>query len=267
MSTLLRSLFTTVATAAMALPSITASAETPITLALPAFNTEEAEAFQVNGDAAVNGAELRLTRDLPHVWGAALNKNFINLNPDSSFSAYFTFSMSQPNGGKTGGADGFAFLVQTNLTTERGEGSTIGYRGAGPSLVVEFDTYQNGYADDPNDNHIGINLNGKVKSIATARAPYLMNNGATYHVWVDYDGSATKLDIRISDSTTRPAEPTLSHIIDLSDLYTGAVFVGFSAATGAGHEQHDIKSLYFHREFVEGGLNPSGNEYVTDLSR
>lgn len=267
MSSKIRSLLTTAATVVMVVPSIAAYAETPITLAVPSFESEEAEAFQVHGDATFHGADLRLTRDEAQLWGAALNKNFINLNPDASFSSHFTFRMSQPNGNQAGGADGFAFLVQTNLTSERGEGSTIGYRGAGPSLVIEFDTYQNGYAEDPNNNHIGINLNGKVKSIATVKSPFIMNNGSTYYVWVDYDGNATKLDIRISDSSTRPAEATLSHTIDLSDLYTGAVYVGFSAATGAGHEQHDIKSLYFHREFVEGGLNPSANEYVTDPSR
>lgn len=266
MSSLLRSLLTTAATMATVFP-LAARAETPITMALSGFNTEAAETFQIDGEGKVVGSDLRLTRDEPFMWGAALNTHFATLEPDASFSSYFTFAMSKPNGNAAMGADGLAFLVQTNLTSKRGEGSTIGYLGAGPSLAIEFDTYQNGYAEDPNSNHIGINLNGKAKSVATVSSPYRLSDGTTYHVWVDYDGSATKLDVRISDSEKRPAEPTLSHTIDLSDLFTGAVYVGFSAATGASHEQHDIKSLYFHRQFVEGGLNPSSNEYVTDSLR
>ena len=267
MSYILRSLLSAAAVVATVLPSTGVRAETPITLALPGFDSESVEAFQINGDAKVIGSSLRLTPDVAFQWGAALDTHFATLNPDASFSAYFTFAMSQPNGTKTMGADGLAFLVQTNLTSKRGEGGTVGYLGAGPSVVIEFDTYQNGHAEDPDDNHIGVNLDGKIKSIATVRSPYRLNNGSTYHAWVDYDGTKTKLEVRISDSEKRPTDATLSHTIDLSDVFTGAVFVGFSAATGAGHEQHDIKSVYFHREFVEGGLNPAGNDYITEPLR
>jgi hypothetical protein len=267
MSSILRTLLTTATAVATLFPYGAARAETPITLALPGFDSESVAAFQIHGDAKIVGSDLRLTPDEGFHWGAALDTHFATLGPDASFSSYFTFAMSQPNGSKTMGADGLAFLVQTNLTSKRGDGGSIGYLGAGPSVAIEFDTYQNGHAEDPDNNHIGISLDGKVKSIATAPSPYRLNDGNTYHVWVDYDGSKTKLEIRISDSPKRPAEATLSHIKDLSDVFTGAVYIGFSAATGAGHQQHDIKSVYFHREFVEGGLNPDENEYVTDSLR
>lgn len=244
------------------IPSRAALAETPITLAMPSFNSEASEAFQINGDAIVSGSDLRLTKDAPFLWGAALNKNFTTLGADASFSAYFTFSMATAS--QASGADGLAFLMQTNLTSKPGEGRTIGYAGAGPSVAIEFDTFLNGDSADPSDNHIGINLNSSTKSVAAVPAPVALNNGSVYHVWVDYNGAEKNLEVRISDSENRPPEATLQHTVDLSEIFPGAVFLGFSAATGAGHEEHNIKSLYFHREFVEGGLIPSQNEYVTD---
>jgi hypothetical protein len=168
---------------------------------------------------------------------------------------------------KDEGADGFAFLVQTNLTSKGGEGRTIGYAGAGPSLLIEFDTHKNGDFGDPNNNHIGINLNGNNRSVVTADAPFRMNSGDIYHAWVDYDGNKGLLEIRLSDSSKRPSEATLANLIDLSDLLAESVYVGFSAATGASHEQHDITSFYFHNSLVDGGINPESTEYVTDPVR
>ena len=267
MSLTARVLSRVIATFAVVVPCSFARAETPIFLALPSFDREGVEALQVNGDAVVNGSELRLTRDKDHLWGAALYTNFATLGPESSFSSYFTFKMTRVPPSKDEGADGFAFLVQTNLTSKGGEGRTIGYAGAGPSLLIEFDTHKNGDFGDPNNNHIGINLNGNTRSVVTKDSPYRMNNGALYHTWVDYDGTKGLLEIRLSDSSTRPTEATFSHWIDLSDLFAGSVYVGFSAATGASHEQHDITSFYFHNELVEGGLNPESHEYVTDPVR
>jgi hypothetical protein len=248
-------------------PCSIARAETPIFLALPSFDHEGVEALQVNGDAVVSGPNLRLTRDKDHLWGAALYTNFATLGPESSFSAYFTFKMTRLQPDKDEGADGFAFLVQTNLTSKGGEGRTIGYAGAGPSLLIEFDTHKNGDFGDPNNNHIGINLNGNTRSVVTADAPFRMNTGSVCHAWVDYDGNKGLLEIRLSDSSKRPTEATFTHFIDLSDLFAGSVYVGFSAATGASHEQHDISSFYFHNALVEGGINPESTEYITDLAR
>jgi hypothetical protein len=267
MSSASRFLSRLVATIAVAAPCSFARAETPIFLALPSFEAEGVEALQVNGDAVVNGPDLRLTRDKVHLWGAALYSNFATLGPESSFSSYFTFRMTRVPPSTDAGADGFAFLVQTNLTSKAGEGRTIGYAGAGPSLLIEFDTYKNGDFGDPNNNHIGINLNGNNRSVVTKDAPFKMNSGDVYHTWVDYDGNKGLLEIRLSDSSKRPAEATFSHYIDLSDLFAGSVYVGFSAATGASREQHDITSFYFHNELVEGGLNPADNEYITDPVR
>jgi hypothetical protein len=267
MSLTARVLSRVLATFAVVVPCSFARAETPIFLALPGFDREGVEALQVNGDAVVNGSELRLTRDKDHLWGAALYTNFATLGPESSFSSYFTFKMTRVPPSKDEGADGFAFLVQTNLTSKGGEGRTIGYAGAGPSLLIEFDTHKNGDFGDPNNNHIGINLNGNTRSVITKDAPFKLNSGDVYHTWVDYDGTKGLLEIRLSDSSKRPTEATFSHWIDLSDLFAGSVYVGFSAATGASHEQHDITSFYFHNELVEGGLNPESHEYVTDPVR
>jgi hypothetical protein len=152
------------------------------------------------------------------------------------------------------GADGLSFVIKASLETKRALGRGLGYSGTEMSMAVEFDTFINSEFQDPNAQHIGLSLHGDPSSYATVQSPYTLNNGQVYYVWVEYDGSAKFLEVRISDNTTRPEVALMRTQVDLTGVLEDKVFVGFSAATGSCNEQHDIKSFYFQNSFLKDGI-------------
>ena len=84
-----------------------------------------------------------------------------------------------------------------------------------------------------------------------------MNDGDIWHVWVDYDGAATTLEVRLSQSSARPTDPAISVLADLRGALGETVYIGFTAGTGGAYGNHDILALQFEDEF-----NPIGSPEV-----
>ena len=235
-----------------------AQASTVITAAFPSFTSTNIKAFNLNGNAYLNGSVLTLTQASGGEAGTAWWLNKVYLGSDRSFSACFSFHMSSLG---NGGADGITFCVQPSSNSALSSGGGLGYAGITPSFAVELDTYQNTDYGDPNANHIGIDLNGSVSSVETATPPWTMNNGAIYYVWVDYDGATNDLEIRLNNSETRPASALLSDTINLSQNIGQQAYVGFTGSTGGSWEEHDIDGLYFNNAYTP--LDPVNQAYVT----
>jgi hypothetical protein len=226
-------------------------------------------AFQQNGATAAiadpvidasNRKVLRLTNDLSQS-GSAFLTNSVNLANQASFSTFFTFNISNPQGISDGdgqGADGIVFVVQTVANTAGGVGGGIGYSGIAKSVGVEFDTWDNGLGfNDPNGNHIGINLggnfNGSTQAIGTR-----MNNGSDWYAWVDYDGVNDLIEVRLSQTNARPVSATLSRSADLvTELGQANAFIGFTSGTGAAGGYHDIVNWEFRDDFQPIDPNPT----------
>jgi uncharacterized delta-60 repeat protein len=204
--------------------------------------------FTLNGDAVTAPAEgkLRLTTAEYNKRGSAFLTQPISLGTKTSFSSAFSFQMSNPGGISDPdgiGADGLVFVIQAQGPTALGDGGGyLGYSGITPSLEVEFDTYQNGW-DAGNGNHVGINTNGNVTSVALSPQTQRLNDGNPCYAWVDYLGASKMLEVRFSRSTVRPGLPTLSYEVDLPALLgANPVWVGFTAATASACETHDLIS-------------------------
>jgi hypothetical protein len=71
-----------------------------------------------------------------------------------------------------------------------------------------------------------------------------MANGDIWYVWIDYDGA--NLHVALADnSATRPAD-LIDYAIDLPSLLgQTSAFVGFTASTGAGYENHLVAHWQF----------------------
>jgi len=97
-------------------------------------------------------------------------------------------------------------------------------------------------AGDPDGNHVGTATNGVLGSGPTAYIGTRMNDGAIFYSWIDYDGIADLLEVRLSTSPVRPAAPTLSESgLGLTGLLGGTVaYAGFTSGTGAAFGDHDI---------------------------
>lgn len=237
-------------------------ADTAITAVFSSFNGTSITAFQLNGEAALNVNRLRLTPASGGVFGTAWWKNKVTLVDNRSFSAYFTFEISNSGGG---GADGIVFAIQTQSSGAGTAGGGIGYEGITPSVGIEFDTWNNGAPTDPNANHIGVNTNGSVTSLQTADVTSIgtLDAGGVFHAWLDYNGPSDALEVRLSANSTRPASATLSRTIDLESIVGADVFVGFTAATGGAWSQHEIVSFYFNNDFIAGGITPTTETYTS----
>jgi uncharacterized repeat protein (TIGR01451 family) len=186
------------------------------------------------------------------------------------FSAYFETIEQSPNNG-TG--DGMAFVIQMGSTTPAFLGDSgfyLGYQTASPpgpkSIAIEIDRFDNSGTNDPGcyqdfgfftlpAGHIGLDLNYSVSSVKTGcMSTYnvgLMDK--MLHWWVDYNG--TRLQVRWSTDTVRPADPTLDATVNLG--LNGNAEVGFTAATGASANDHDVASLLFDNHYHSSGINPA----------
>jgi hypothetical protein len=98
--------------------------------------------------------------------------------------------------------------------------------------------------------------------VALGKSPFVLNNGTTYHVWIDFDGKKKTLEVRLGDSAARPSAALISHSLDVAAITGSDVYVGFSGATGNCNEQHEIQSLYFNSDLIAGGIDTSLDTYV-----
>lgn len=120
---------------------------------------------------------------------------------------------------------------------------------------VEFDVFKNQEFQDPDDNHVGVNLNS-LTSNASYTAGYWsgefdedfnelkLNNGVNYQVWIDF------LDLKINVTMAlagvkKPRKPLISEVVDLSGVLLDEMYVGFCGATGALVESHRILAWSF----------------------
>ena len=211
--------------------------------------------LQLNGNAAQAGTALRLTPATLGQSGTAFYSSAISLASNVSFSSAFSFRISNSGGigdGDGVGADGITFIVQTNSSTAGGAGGGIGYHGVPNSVAIEYDTFDNGPSlNDPDGNHVGIDLGGNIASTASASVATRMNDGNIWYSWVDYNGVTMLLEVRLSQTSIRPSTAILSQTVNLAtELQTTNAFVGFGSGTGSGVGDHDILSWEFRDTFA-----------------
>ena len=147
-----------------------------------------------------------------------------------------------------GGADGIALVIQNSSDFELGGGGWgIGYMGIPRSLAIEFDTWQNSEA---NDNHVSIQSLGLLpnspESVATIAQntliPYL-SDGQIHVVKIAYVMPGELLVFL--DDLSSPVLAVPVDFTSLLQLTDGTAWVGFTSATGAAYENHDILNWSF----------------------
>lgn len=211
--------------------------------------------MQLNGNAHQSGSALRLTSSGFNQSGSAFSTNAVSLASNASFSSAFRFQLTDSAGicdGDGCGADGLVFVVQTVSNTAGGAGGGIGYSGLPKSVGIEFDTWNNGYWDDYNGNHVGIDINGNIDSAVQAAVGTRMNNGNVWSAWVDYNGNTDALEVRLAEGAAalRPVNALLTYTVDLSAvLETTNAFVGFTAGTGSAYNNHDVLAWQFNSTY------------------
>jgi hypothetical protein len=197
-----------------------------------------------------DGTVMRLTPNVTGKNGAMYSSNSFTLGQNATFSTTFKFRMSH-----TGfPADGLAFVLAASPNGLGGAGAGMGYQGVPNSVIVEFDTYNNGWWDGYSNNQVGLNTNGDIVTaspsyvygqqtcVASAKAAGCLSNGNIWTATIGYDG--TKMSVVLRDEAMNVDFVALQdHVIDISSILgTNQAYAGFTAATGAWSEAHDILS-------------------------
>lgn len=173
----------------------------------------------------------------------------VNQGWDSNFTFRITEVSSNDGLDPTKGADGFAFIVQNASLdffqdTTSGRGGGIGYNQGTNLVAVEFDTWLNDRANDPNDNHISIHSAGpgnttshEDDSIGSTTSIPNLSSGDSMTVRVSYRPGV--MSVFLEDMTT--AVVTVNIDLDTAlDIPGGLAYVGFTSATTGAWEVHDI---------------------------
>jgi hypothetical protein len=178
----------------------------------------------------------------------------------SGFETSFQFQLTQ-QGGLGRGADGLAFVVQNSGPHAiAGQGASGGFAigegaeshetpGIPHSIAVFFDTYRNQEIGDPSDNFLVISTNGSFTEMRWPPARLGLTT-ALHTKLKDRKVHTARIVYRPPVLTVfldNRAAPILTSAIDLSVVTDaeGAAWVGFTASTGGGYENHDILNWSF----------------------
>jgi hypothetical protein len=221
------------------------------------LNFSDLSSIQLNGNAAAINATpvvfgdttvLRLTSGFSN-GSSAMRNSVINLAADGqahSFSTHFVYQLSNSTGvgdDDGQGADGITFIIGPSAAALGDIGEGLGYSGVAPSVVIEFDTWNNGARDHNSGNSISLNLNGNVYSDLISPISPRMNDGEIWHAWIDYNANTQVLEVRTVPAATRPELPGLIANIDIHALIgADTAYVGFTAGTGGAANDQDIRS-------------------------
>ncbi|KAK1440261.1 hypothetical protein QVD17_06086 [Tagetes erecta] len=172
-------------------------------------------------------------------------------NSTASFATRFTFSVNNANQLSSSG-DGITFFLSPENQTL---GSPGGYLGLVNSsqltknkfIAIEFDTRLDLHFNDPNDNHVGLDVNS-LNSIKTADCSSIgvdLKSGHLITAWIDYWNDGKNLKVFLSESSKKPIYPILDIDIDLSQFLQEIMYLGFSASTEGSTETHLIHNWSF----------------------
>ncbi|CAM6117426.1 unnamed protein product [Calypogeia fissa] len=124
--------------------------------------------------------------------------------------------------------------------------TTNGQAVPGHNFAVEIDYVQDVQFHDPPHPHIGVDLNS-LSSLTTG------GYSEEVTVWIDYYSSSKTLDVYIGDIDWKPPSPTVSTYVDLTEILSQGMFVGFSASAAVNDDEY-----YFQLEVIGWTFNSNG---------
>uniref|UniRef100_A0A0C9RJK9 non-specific serine/threonine protein kinase n=1 Tax=Wollemia nobilis TaxID=56998 RepID=A0A0C9RJK9_9CONI len=169
-----------------------------------------------------------------------------------TFTTHFEFVIARNTTNSFGSGDGLAFFMAPlgfrapplsagkflglfNTTTTGNPANQI--------VAVEFDTNKN--SQDPDDNHVGIDVNTIVSQANRSVNTGSLKDGKKWDAWVDYDGAKKQIEVFLGRTGSKPAAAMLRYGLDLANFLPENVMMGLSASTGMGTESHLLLSWEF----------------------
>jgi len=193
----------------------------------------------LNGNAASRAGILRLAPASPGGGGNAFWDTPLSISSATSVFAHFSLRISGGEG--TLGGDGLAFVLQNAGPAVVGRaGGGLGYGDIGDTVAIKLDSYFN-QETDPADNLIGLTVNDPDFYLAYTAAPFEINDNVRRYVWISIDSPAALLEVFVSETPTQPSSPILTYpAFRISNQLSEETYVGFTAASGEAHNDHDL---------------------------
>lgn len=207
--------------------------------------------FSLLGNAVqLDPVTYRLTPDA--IGQRGMMTNYYPLDLTKDFTVSFQLNFGTRN---SSGADGFAFILSKVCNPALISGGGLGAEGINNSVIVEFDTYENGYPydQDPSYDHLGIYKDGLVSRTSGAimdlnsNQPVRCGTGDNVEdgIWhsVDikwsYISVATqKIEVYFDGALKQSS--TQNHILNRF-LGQNLAFWSITAATGSFTNLHQVK--------------------------
>ncbi|KAG8378787.1 hypothetical protein BUALT_Bualt07G0021300 [Buddleja alternifolia] len=248
------------------------------------FTTTAAAASNLTliNDARIEPPVVRLTNDSNQFsLGRAFYPSRIpfrssnSSNVTTSFSTQFVFSILPDI--STSPGFGLAFVLSATTSPPNAiAGQYLGLFGSAtqsvaPLLAIEFDTGRNTEFNDPDGNHVGIDLNS-ILSVVTQTAGYYnasanftfvpvdMRNGQNIHAWIEFDGPNSEINVTIAPvGLARPERTLLSFRNPVISNYVGTeMFIGFSASKTQWVEAQRVLAWSYSDVGVARDINVTG---------
>jgi hypothetical protein len=237
--------------------------------------TQSKPGIMLVGSAEMVGSRLRLTPATRQTVGAAwfLKREYVA----AGFEMVFDFQITE-RGGLGFGAYRLAFVLQNDGPEAiAGRGSAGGFalgdgrldpskRGIPRSIAVFLETYRNGDGGDRSDNYVAICTNGAISSMrwpprrlgVRRRLRIRLKDGRVHRARIRY--KPPMMSFSLDDG-----EPEVHVPVDVRTVVdpSGYAWIGFTASTGKGFENHAILGWSFtatrpevssHIELVESNI-------------
>ncbi|XP_059304002.1 L-type lectin-domain containing receptor kinase S.1 [Lycium ferocissimum] len=243
------------------------------------FTTNTTPALNLTNDARLEPPVIRLTNDSNQFsLGRAFYPSQIPIKStsnstsiSSTFSTQFIFSVLPDDSSSPG--FGLAFVLSASTSPPNalssqyfGLFSNATVHTVAPLLAVEFDTGRNPEFNDPDRNHVGIDLNS-IESVVTQTAGYYNDNdtfvplnmrtGENIHAWVDFNGPEFEINVTIAPAgMSRPVRTLLSYRNPIIANYTSdQMYMGFSASKTQWVEAQRLLAWSFSDSGVARDIN------------
>ncbi|XP_008785595.2 L-type lectin-domain containing receptor kinase VIII.1-like [Phoenix dactylifera] len=193
------------------------------------------------GDAEISDFVVGITRPAVFSSGRVVYRKpvrFLGRNP--SFSTYFAFSVSSPDGG-----EGLAFFLAPSSSPVKESTNGLHFGLPPGATAVKFETR----TEPETGSHIRVEVGGEIskQSSNLSNVSLVLHGGEKVHSWVDYDGDSKRFEVRLSKSSdSRPLSPLVSYPIDLSRvLQREEKLVGISSSSGNSTQTSSVYSWSF----------------------
>jgi hypothetical protein len=245
------------------------------------FSPEDLKDIKVEGDAYISSGWIEVTKNRLSGIGHSTGRASYSARPMrlwdkdtgevASFTTRFAFVIDPPGDrGIDNKGTGMAFFLAAAYPSSLPSGSyayNIGLTNQSADAVaagdarfvaVEFDTFNDTIAHDPNDtyDHVGIDVNS-IRSVATQTLPsFTLIGNMSAEIRYHNVSSVLEMTLWLGDGRDTPPSYNISHKVDLKSALPENVSVGFSASTSTSIELHQLHSWYFSSSLEPKAATP-----------